>query len=176
MITAVLPRCRPGSTRWMDSGIADLPVARWMLFGTQRSIGSILRTPLFSVAVQSAEKARLSGWLLSKRTSWFGTFSQPQLTLVVLVPLLEAPHANQLLDRGTLDVVQQVAVAVVRVGDEGHLGCRAPGLPGRESARASAEANATGATTSFSTKAATSSSSACSANSRAGRSVWRAAR
>ncbi|MEJ2604945.1 MAG: hypothetical protein P8172_17010 [Gammaproteobacteria bacterium] len=46
--------------------------------GTHRSMGSIFLTPLFSVAVQSAENARLSASLLSKRTSWFGTFSQPQ--------------------------------------------------------------------------------------------------
>jgi hypothetical protein len=64
-MTAVLPLCRPGRTRWIAIGMADLPVARRMLSGTQRLIASMRRTRLVSVAAQSAEKVRLSSSSLS---------------------------------------------------------------------------------------------------------------
>ena len=59
-MTAFLPLCRPGNTRIRGDGIEALPVARWMLLGIHKLMGSIWRTRLVSVAAQSAAKGRLS--------------------------------------------------------------------------------------------------------------------
>ncbi|MEJ2604944.1 MAG: hypothetical protein P8172_17005 [Gammaproteobacteria bacterium] len=51
------------------------------------------------------------------------------MTLIVFVTFLVTPHPDQLLHGRALDVVQEVAVPVVRIRDEGNLGCGPPGLP-----------------------------------------------